>query len=51
MLIEAVILAAGFSSRAKTYKMTLKVREKTVIERAIESMLNVSSRGYSSWRI
>ncbi|KYH28919.1 MULTISPECIES: nucleotidyltransferase family protein [Clostridium] len=44
MLIEAVILAAGFSSRAKSYKMTLKVREKTVIERAIESMLNVSSR-------
>ena len=44
MLVEAVILAAGFSSRAKTYKMTLKVGEKTVIERAIESMLKVSSR-------
>ncbi|QGU94743.1 NTP transferase domain-containing protein [Clostridium bovifaecis] len=44
MSVEAVILAAGFSSRAKTYKMTLKIDGKTVIERAIESMLKFSSR-------
>lgn len=41
---EGVILAAGLSSRAKTYKMTLKVGEKTVIERVIDSMLGICSR-------
>lgn len=44
MAVEGIILAAGLSSRAKTYKMTLKIGNKTVIERVIDSMLNVCSR-------
>lgn len=44
MSVEGVILAAGLSTRAKTYKMTLEVGDKTVIERVIDSMLDVCSR-------
>ncbi|CAG7839583.1 MULTISPECIES: nucleotidyltransferase family protein [Clostridium] len=44
MAVEGIILAAGLSSRAKTYKMTLKVGEKTVIENVIDNMLSVCSK-------
>ncbi|MCY6369222.1 nucleotidyltransferase family protein [Clostridium ganghwense] len=44
MAVEGIILAAGLSSRAKTYKMTLKVGNKTVIERVIDNMLSVCSK-------
>lgn len=44
MAVEGIILAAGLSSRAKTYKMTLKIGNKTVIERVIDNMLSVCSR-------
>lgn len=44
MGVEGVVLAAGFSSRAGTYKMALDLDGKTVIERCIESMYDVCSR-------
>ncbi|WMJ79758.1 nucleotidyltransferase family protein [Clostridium sp. MB40-C1] len=44
MAVEGIILAAGLSSRAKTYKMTLEIENKTVIERAIDNMLSVCSK-------
>lgn len=44
MAVEGIILAAGLSSRAKTYKMTLNIGNKTVIERVIDNMLSVCSR-------
>ncbi|MCY6354113.1 nucleotidyltransferase family protein [Clostridium sp. ZS2-4] len=44
MAVEGIILAAGLSSRAKTYKMTLKVGNKTVIETVIDNMLSVCSK-------
>ncbi len=37
-------MAAGFSSRAGTYKMTLQIGGKTVIERCIEGMYDICSR-------
>lgn len=42
--IEGIILAAGFSSRAGTFKMELPVGEKTLLERVIEGMTPVCSR-------
>lgn len=39
MDIQGVILAAGLSSRAKTFKMTLEFRGKTVLENTIDNML------------
>ncbi len=42
--IEGVILAAGFSSRTKTFKMELPFGNKTLIERAIEGMIDTCSR-------
>ena len=42
--IEGVILAAGFSSRAGTFKMELPFGEKTLIERAIDGMIDTCSR-------
>ncbi len=42
--IEGVILAAGFSSRAETFKMELPFGEKTLIERAIHGMIDTCSR-------
>jgi len=36
--VEGIILAAGLSSRANTNKMLLKIKDKTIIECAIESM-------------
>lgn len=44
MAVEGIILAAGLSSRAKTYKMTLKIGNKTVIERVIDNMLSVCAK-------
>lgn len=44
MNIEGIILAAGFSSRAGAYKLTLELDGKTVIERCIEGMYDACSR-------
>ena len=44
MIIEGIILAAGFSSRAGTYKLTLELNGKTVIERCIEGMYDACSK-------
>ena len=44
MNIEAVILAAGYSSRAGAFKMELDVHGKTVIERCIDGMIDICSR-------
>lgn len=44
MIIEGIILAAGFSSRAGTYKLTLELNGKTVIERCIEGMYGACSK-------
>jgi molybdenum cofactor cytidylyltransferase len=38
-----VILAAGFSSRMKTYKMTLRINGKTIIEHCLEGMYDFCS--------
>lgn len=56
MMIESILLAAGFSSRAGAFKMELPLGEKKLIERAIESMLPSCSRiiivtGYGHERI
>lgn len=40
MDIEGIILAAGLSSRAGTYKMTLEFKGRTIIENVIEEMLS-----------
>lgn len=44
MMIETIILAAGFSSRAGTFKMELPFGEKKLIERAVESIPDFVSR-------
>lgn len=44
MKIEGIVLAAGLSKRAGTYKMELKFGEKTLIEKSIEGMYDVCSR-------
>lgn len=44
MEVEGIILAAGFSSRAGTFKMTLEINSKTVIERCIQGMYDACSR-------
>ena len=44
MIIEGIILAAGFSSRAGTYKLTLELNGKTIIERCIEGMYDACSK-------
>ncbi len=41
MAVDAVVLAAGLSSRAGTYKMALDIHGKTVIERCIEGMYDI----------
>lgn len=56
MNIEGVVLAAGYSSRADAFKMTLDIGGKCVIERCIEGMLELCSRivvvgGYGIERI
>jgi len=40
-MIEAIVLAAGFSSRMSNYKMTLPLGEKTVIEHTVDKLLEV----------
>lgn len=42
--IEAVVLAAGLSSRSERYKMTLPLGNSTVIERSIAGMYALASR-------
>lgn len=44
MSVEGVILAAGLSSRAGAYKLTLPINEKTIIENCIESMYPICSK-------
>lgn len=44
MGIEALILAAGFSSRAGEYKMSLAIGGKTVLERCIECLHGFCAR-------
>lgn len=44
MDIEGVVLAAGSSSRAGVYKLSLDIMNKTIIERCIESMYEVCSK-------
>lgn len=44
MMIEGIILAGGFSSRAGAYKLTLELGGKTVIEHCIEGMYETCSR-------
>ncbi len=41
---EGIILAAGFSKRAKAFKMTLDIGGKTLIENCIEGMYHACSR-------
>lgn len=41
---EGIILAAGLSSRAKTFKMLLPLNGKSVIENTIDNMLQFSQR-------
>ncbi|SRR6056297_1458584 len=40
-MIEAIVLAAGLSSRTSRYKMTLPLGEKTVIEHTVDTLLEV----------
>lgn len=42
--IDGIILAAGLSKRANSYKMTLNIGGKTLIENCIESMYDVCSK-------
>lgn len=42
--VEAVVLAAGLSTRSERYKMTLPLGRKTVIERSIEGMYDLVDR-------
>lgn len=56
LIIEGIILAAGFSSRAGTFKMELPVGEKTLLEWVIEGMTGICSRlivvtGYQAERV
>lgn len=38
MSVDGVILAAGYSSRAKTFKMELEIDKKAILQRCIESL-------------
>jgi molybdenum cofactor cytidylyltransferase len=56
MKIEAVVLAAGYSSRAGAFKMGLEIGGRSVIERCIASLAEVCSRivvvgGYQSGKL
>ncbi len=55
-IVEGLILAAGFSKRANTYKLTLIINGKTMLESCIESMYDACSRivvvgGYKAEKI
>lgn len=43
---EGIILAAGFSSRAGTFKMALGINNKTIIENCVETMRTFCSSVY-----
>lgn len=43
-MLSAVVLAAGYSSRAKTNKLALKLGDQTLIERAINPLLKWCDR-------
>jgi molybdenum cofactor cytidylyltransferase len=43
-VIDGIILAAGLSKRAKSFKITLDLGGKTLIENCIEGMYNSCSR-------
>ncbi len=45
-MIEAVVLAAGLSSRMSSYKMTLPLGKKTVIEHTVDTLLEVCDSIY-----
>jgi molybdenum cofactor cytidylyltransferase len=45
-MIEAVVLAAGLSSRMSSYKMTLPLGEKTVIEHTVDTLMEVCGKVY-----
>ncbi len=44
MKCDAVVLAAGYSSRAGTNKMTLTIDNKAILERVIETLLDVCDK-------
>jgi len=44
MKCDAVVLAAGYSSRAGTNKMTLTIENKAILERVIETLLVVCDK-------
>lgn len=46
MEVEGIILAAGLSTRAKEFKMTLAFNGKTIIENTIDNMLETCSKIY-----
>jgi len=41
MMYQAIILAAGYSSRAKTNKMSLKIGELSILQRIVNTFLEV----------
>ncbi len=43
-MIEAVILAAGWSSRTSGYKMTLPLGDKTVLEHTVDVLLEICNK-------
>jgi molybdenum cofactor cytidylyltransferase len=52
-MIEAIVLAAGRSSRSSHYKMTLPLGDKTLIEHTVDTLLEICSKvivvtGYNS---
>lgn len=46
MSVEGIVLAAGLSSRAGTFKMALEINNKTIIENCVETMREFCSRVY-----
>lgn len=44
MNVEAVVLAAGYSSRAEAFKLELEISGRTVLERCVDGMLEHCSR-------
>lgn len=46
MNVEGIILAAGFSKRAGTFKMALEFNNKTIIENCVETMHAFCSKVY-----
>ena len=42
--VDGLILAAGLSTRAKTFKLGLRVEDKTIIERSVEGMYDICSK-------